>query len=219
MAVKIKICGVRTPEIAEAAIAAGADYIGMVFFEKSPRNIAADDAARLVQSIGGRVPTVAVLVDPDDALIDHIVTKVEPDYLQLHGGESPERLAAIKLRSGRSLIKAVPVAEKSDIDGARAYGEIADLILFDAKVPGARLPGGTGKSFDWTLLSGPDVIRPFGLSGGLDAGNVLEAIDIAEPDLIDVSSGVESAPGVKDEELIRAFISVTSFGRPERKRA
>lgn len=220
MAVKIKICGVRTKEIAEAAIDAGADYLGLVFFEASPRNLSFQEGAALVKAVDGRIPTVAVLVDPDDELIDNIVTKVDPDYLQLHGSESPERVAAIKVRSELPVIKAVPVARAEDVEEAGGYIEIADMILFDAKAPkGSKIPGGRGEAFDWELLSEPSVPRPFGVSGGLDAGNVLEAMSVTQPDLVDVSSGVETAPGEKDEELVRSFVNVAKLSEPEEQQA
>jgi phosphoribosylanthranilate isomerase len=205
--VKIKICGVRTKQIAEIAIAAGADYLGMVFYEPSPRHVSLEQAAELVAAIGERLPVVAVVVDPEDAFIDRVVELVGPDYLQLHGNESPERVAAIKVRSELPVIKAVPVASADDVERASTYAEIADMILFDAKssVPGGA-PGGTGQSFDWKLLTDPNVTRPFGLSGGLNPDNVEAAIDETKPDLVDVSSGVETAPGEKDEDLIRDFI-------------
>ncbi|XSG83076.1 MAG: phosphoribosylanthranilate isomerase [Methyloligella sp. ZOD6] len=220
MAVKIKICGVRTRTIAEAAIEAGADYLGLVFFPPSSRNLSFDEGAALVKAIDERVPAVAVLVDPDDELIDRIVTTVKPDYLQLHGSESPERVAAIKVRSKRPVIKAVPVARAEDVEQAGSYVEIADIILFDAKPPrGSKVPGGHGEAFDWSLLSEPDVPRPFGVSGGLDAGNVLEAIAVTSPDLVDVSSGVESAPGVKEAELVRSFVNIAKLSEPEERQA
>ncbi|ODA67785.1 N-(5'-phosphoribosyl)anthranilate isomerase [Methyloligella halotolerans] len=220
MAVKIKICGVQTNEIAEAAIEAGADYLGLVFFPPSPRNLSFEQGARLVKAVDARIPTVAVLVDPDDELIDRIVTTVNPDYLQLHGSESPERVAAIKVRSELPVIKAVPVEKAENVDDAAGYIEIADIILFDAKPPkGSKMPGGRGERFDWELLSEPDVPRPFGVSGGLDAGNVLEAMAVTHPDLVDVSSGVESAPGEKDEELVRSFINIAKLAEPEEQQA
>ncbi|MFD0985543.1 phosphoribosylanthranilate isomerase [Methyloligella solikamskensis] len=220
MSVKIKICGVQTKEIAEVAIEAGADYLGLVFFPPSPRNVSLEEGAALVKTIDGRVPTVAVLVDPDDEMIDRIVTTVNPDYLQLHGKESPERVAAIKVRSELPVIKAVPVEKAEDVEEAGGYVEIADIILFDAKAPkGSKIPGGRGEAFDWELLSEPGVPRPFGVSGGLDASNVLEAVAVTDPDLVDVSSGVESAPGVKDADLVRSFINVAKLSEAEEQQA
>lgn len=208
MAVNIKICGIRTPEIAMAAIGAGADYIGFVIFPRSPRHVGFDEAAALVKAIDERVPTVAVVVDPDDDLIDQIVKRIGPDYLQLHGDETPERVAAVKLHCGLPLIKAVPIASQADVELAGSYIEIADAILFDAKpAPDAGLPGGNGRPFDWELLAQPNMPRPFGLSGGLTPANVGEAVTVADPDFVDVSSGVESAPGIKDAARIAAFIA------------
>jgi phosphoribosylanthranilate isomerase len=203
--VKVKICGVRTPAILETAVAAGADFVGLVFFAKSPRNLGLQEAASLVDAARGRVATVAVLVDPDDALIDQVAQTVSPDLLQLHGHETPERVAAIKARTRLPVIKAIPVAVAADIAAADAYAGIADEILFDAKAaPDAALPGGNGVPFDWRMLAAAP--GPFGLSGGLNPDNIAEAVRLTGAHLVDVSSGVESAAGVKDEELILRFI-------------
>jgi len=203
--VKVKICGVRTPAILDAAASAGADLVGLVFFAKSPRNLSLEEAQLLADKARGRVGTVAVLVDPDDALIDAVANAVRPDFLQLHGHETPERVAAIKARTGLPAIKAIPVAEAADVSAASAYAGIADQILFDAKAsPEALLPGGNGVPFDWGVLA--KAAPPFALSGGLDAGNVAGAIRLTGAELVDVSSGVETAPGVKDETLIEQFI-------------
>jgi phosphoribosylanthranilate isomerase len=203
--VKVKICGVRTPAILDAAASSGADYVGLVFFAKSPRNLSLDEASRLADEARGRVGTVAVLVDPEDALVDAVAEVVGPDILQLHGSESPSRVAAIKARTGLPVIKAIPVADAADVAAAPAYTDIADQILFDAKAsPDAALPGGNGVAFDWGALAAAP--SPFALSGGLDAGNVAAAIRLTGAELVDVSSGVETAPGVKDEKLIKQFI-------------
>ncbi|ODS01758.1 N-(5'-phosphoribosyl)anthranilate isomerase [Methyloceanibacter superfactus] len=205
MTVKVKICGVRTPAILETAVAAGADFVGLVFFATSPRNLGLQEAASLVEAARGRVATVAVMVDPDDALIDQVAQTVSPDLLQLHGHETPERVAAIKARTRLPVIKAIPVAVAADIAAADAYAGIADEILFDAKAaPDAALPGGNGVPFDWRMLAAAR--PPFGLSGGLNPGNIAEAVRLTGAHLVDVSSGVESAAGVKDEELILRFI-------------
>lgn len=218
MTVEVKICGVRTPAILDAALAAGADFVGFVFFEKSPRNLAAADAARLAAAARGRAKTVAVVVDPDDALIDTIAVDVRPDVLQLHGSETPERAAAIKAKTGMAVFKAVPVAEAADVAASAGYEGIADRILFDAKAPpGADLPGGNGLRFDWTILKGAS--GPFGLSGGLDPTNVAEAIRLSGASLVDVSSGVETAPGEKDPALIAQFIHAARAVAPEHKKA
>ena len=218
MTVKVKICGVRTPAILDAAAAAGADFIGLVLFAKSPRNVTVELAKALAEAARGKAGTVAVMVDPDDALIDQVAADVRPDFLQLHGAETPERVAAIKARTGRPVIKAVAVAAAEDVAHASAYAGIADQILFDAKAaPDALLPGGNGVPFDWRMLSAAR--PPFALSGGLDAGNVAEAIRLTGAGLVDVSSGVETAPGVKDETLIESFIQAARAAAQEQAKA
>lgn len=218
MTVEVKICGVRTPAILDAAMTAGADFVGLVFFKKSPRNLSAADAARLATAARGRVKTVAVVVDPDDVLIETIATQVCPDVVQLHGSETPERTAAIKAQTGLSIFKAIPVAEAADVAPAARYEGIADRILFDAKAPtGADLPGGNGMRFDWAILG--DASAPFALSGGLDASNVAEAIRLSGATLVDVSSGVETAPGEKDPALIAQFVQAARGAAPEHKKA
>jgi phosphoribosylanthranilate isomerase len=203
--VKVKICGVRTPAIVNTAAEAGADYIGLVLFANSPRYVEVEEA-RVLAAIGkGRVGAVAVLVDPDDALIDAVVERVRPDLLQLHGGETPDRVAAIRARAGLPVMKAVAVESAADVTEAAAYAASADHILFDAKAgPAAALPGGNGVAFDWLALKGFAV--PFALSGGLTPANVGAAIKTTGAALVDVSSGVERAPGEKDAELVRNFI-------------
>jgi len=216
--VKVKICGVRTPAILDVAAEAGADYIGLIFFPKSPRHIEPEAARALVRRAAGKVKTVAVLVDPDDAAVDRVAKEVGPDFLQLHGSETPERTAAIKARSGLPIIKAISVEARSDAAKASAYRGIAELILFDAKAdPAALLPGGNGVAFDWTALSGRSIDRPFALSGGLTAGNVGEAIAITHASVVDVSSGVERAPGDKDAGLVRDFINAAKSAGPDLK--
>lgn len=218
MTVKVKICGVRTPAILDAAVAAGADLAGLVFFAKSPRNLTIEQAGALADAARGRVGTVAVMVDPDDALIEAVAGTVRPDILQLHGKETPERVAAIKERTGLFVFKAVPVCEPADVAQARAYAGIADQILFDAKAaPDAVLPGGNGVIFDWRILASAK--PPFALSGGLDAGNVAEAIALTGASLVDVSSGVETAPGEKDAALITRFIQAARAAAPQHAKA
>lgn len=218
MTVKVKICGVRTPAILDAAVAAGADLAGLVFFAKSPRNLTIEQAGALADAARGRVGTVAVMVDPDDALIEAVAGTVRPDILQLHGKETPERVAAIKERTGLSVFKAVSVCEPADVAQARAYAGIADQILFDAKAaPDAVLPGGNGVIFDWRILASAK--PPFALSGGLDAGNVAEAIALTGASLVDVSSGVETAPGEKDAALITQFIQAARAAAPQHAKA
>jgi len=216
--VKVKICGVRTREIVHTAIDAGADYVGLVFFPKSPRYVAPDAARPLAELALGRIETVAVLVDPDDALIDEILATVRPGLLQLHGSETLERVAVIRARTGLRVIKAIGVATADDVGKAAAYRGIADMILFDAKAPsGSNLPGGHGLAFDWNALGGPSVERPFALSGGLDPDNVWDALAVTGASMVDVSSGVERAPGEKDPDLVRRFIQAAKASRPLKK--
>lgn len=218
MTVKVKICGVRTPAILDAAVAAGADLAGLVFFAKSPRNLTIEQGGALADAARGRVGTVAVMVDPDDELIEAVAGTVRPGILQLHGKETPERVAVIKERTGLSVFKAVPVCEPADVAQARAYAGIADQILFDAKAaPDAVLPGGNGVIFDWRILVSAK--PPFALSGGLDAGNVAEAIALTGASLVDVSSGVETTPGEKDAALITQFIQAARAAAPQHAKA
>ena len=215
---KVKICGVRTREIVDTAVDAGADYVGLVFFPNSPRYIAPDAARPLAETASGRIETVAVMVDPDDALIEDILATVRPGLLQLHGSETPERVVAVKARSGLRVIKAIGVATADDVGKASAYRSIADMILFDAKAPaGSKHPGGHGLAFDWRALGGPSVERPFALSGGLDPDNVSEALAVTGASMVDVSSGVERAPGEKDPDLVRRFIQAAKAPSPLKK--
>ncbi len=208
MTLEIKICGLRTDEAVDAALAAGADLIGFVFFPKSPRNVSLDEAVRLAAPARGRAKVVALVVDADDAALAAIATRLAPDLLQLHGRESPERVAAIRRVTGIAVMKALPIAESSDLASLPAHAAVADRILFDAKPPKTpeALPGGNGLSFDWRLVADLDPGRPVMLSGGLTPETVAEAIAVTGVAAIDVSSGVESAPGVKDPARIRAFI-------------
>ncbi len=202
----IKICGLKTPEAINAAIDNGAHYIGFIFFSKSPRNLSIEEAKQLRPLIKKPVKLVAVTVDADDEMLSKIVANVHPDILQLHGHESPERVKQLAKTFGLPVIKAFSIREQSDFDQVSAYRGIADMFLFDAKAPkGSQLPGGNGVSFDWSLLKSLDEDSQTVLSGGLNAQNVEEAIRIAAPDILDVSSGVESAPGVKDTKLIEGF--------------
>lgn len=190
----------------DAALAGGAAWLGFVFFPKSPRDVAPDVVAGLVQRVPDRIGRVGVFVDPDDALIAHAVAG-DLTALQLHGSESPERVAAVKARFGLEVWKAIPVRTRADLGGVARYRGAADRILYDAKPPkGAELPGGMGMRFDWRLLEGFDHPLPWLLSGGLDAGNIAEAVAITGARALDVSSGVESAPGVKDVDKIAAFL-------------
>lgn len=210
MSTKVKICGLKTEVALRAALENGADYVGFVFFPKSPRNIGLADAQRLCALARGRATTVALMVDPSDELVDDVAGTVRPDMIQLHGSETPERCIAVRARSGCPIIKAVKVETQNDVEAGFVYLDCADLILFDAKapqgLPGA-LPGGNGLSFDWRLLEGASVRSMFMLSGGLDPANVSEAIRLTGAPVVDVSSGVESAPGEKDAALIAAFLA------------
>jgi phosphoribosylanthranilate isomerase len=211
VAVKVKICGVRTPAIIDIAAKEGADFIGLVFFPKSPRFVELEEARVLAAIARGKIRSVAVLVDPDDALVDGVAERVRPDILQLHGRETPERVAAIKARACLPVMKAISISHADDAQEAAAYAGIADYILFDAEPSAeATLPGGNGVPFDWEVLAG--LKTPFALSGGLTPDNVTEAISLTGASLVDVSSGVESAPGEKDAGLLRSFIRAAKAG-------
>ncbi len=205
--VRVKICGLRTAADVLAVAEAGAAYAGFVFFAKSPRNLTLDAArvAALAAPVG--LAKVALVVDADDAVLDAIVEAVPLDMLQLHGHETAERVAAVRARYGLPVMKAVGVADEGDLAALMEYSLAADQILVDAKPPrGADLPGGNGLAFDWRLLVGRKWLRPWMLAGGLTAGNVAEAIRLTGARQVDVSSGVESAPGVKDHAMIGDFV-------------
>lgn len=209
MSLIVKICGLKTPEALDAALESRADLVGFVFFPPSPRNLGLEAARMLGEQVKGRAGKVALTVDANDETLFDIVTALNPDMLQLHGKETPERVVAVRTRFGLPVMKALPIAERSDLSPIRLYAQVADRLLFDARPPkDATRPGGLGTPFDWTLLSGVDPGVPFMLSGGLDAGNVAEAIGVTRASGVDVSSGVERAPGVKDPEKIREFIRV-----------
>ncbi|MFC3173445.1 phosphoribosylanthranilate isomerase [Novosphingobium bradum] len=201
----IKICGVTTPAILDAVIAARADHVGFVFFAKSPRHVPLRDAPALAARTEGHVSRVGLFVDADDAMIAEAVAAARLDVLQLHGEESPERAAQLRARHGLPVWKAVPVASAADVARAAAWVGAVDLILFDAKTPKGTLPGGMGLAFDWSLLAGWKARAPWGLAGGLNPANVAEAVRLTGAPLVDTSSGVESAPGVKDAGLVAAF--------------
>lgn len=210
----VKICGLSTPATVEAALVAGAAMVGFVFFGSSPRNLAVGAAAQLAAIARGRAAIVALSVDADDATLDAIAAGLAPDWFQLHGQESPARVAAVRARTGRPVMKAVGVSSRADVTAAAArYGRVADRLLFDAKPPaGGALPGGNGVAFDWTILAGLDLPIPFMLSGGLTPETVAEAIRTTRAPGVDVSSGIETAPGVKDEALIAAFVAAARSG-------
>jgi phosphoribosylanthranilate isomerase len=202
----VKICGLKTEAALEAALDGGADFVGLVFFPPSPRNIAPEAAAPLAARARGRAKIVALLVDPDDALIERVIDAVSPDLLQLHGEETPERVRAIRQRFGKDVMKAIKVKSAEDVAEASRYHGAADLLLFDARPPaGADRPGGHGMTFDWRILQ--DAAHPYMLSGGLTPDNVAEAIRSTGARMVDVSSGVERVPGEKDAGLIRRFLA------------
>lgn len=204
---QVKICGLSTPDQVRWAVEAGARYVGFVFFAKSRRNVSIETASALALDVPPGVAKVALVVNPDDALLDEITARMPVDMLQLHGGESPERVAEIRARTGLPVMKALGIATADDLDKLETYAPVADMLLVDAKPPkDAALPGGMGVPFDWTLLQGVHVQRPWMLAGGLTPQNVALAVRLTGAPIVDVSSGVESAPGVKDEALIRAFM-------------
>ncbi|MEQ6332355.1 phosphoribosylanthranilate isomerase [Sphingobium sp. MK2] len=207
----IKICGLSTPNTVGAAVRAGASHIGFVHFAKSPRHIDAAQITALAAIAPAHMEKVGVVVDPADDLLAELTAGSALTALQLHGKESPQRAAAIRQRFGLPVWKAISVKTRADIDAATAYVGAVDLLLFDAKTPdGAALPGGMGMRFDWTLLRGLSILMPWGLSGGLSADNAAEAVRITDAPLIDVSSGVESAPGIKSVDKIMAFCKAVS---------
>jgi len=211
MPVDVKICGLKDAASVNAALDAGADLIGFVFYPPSPRSLSPDAAARLADMARGRAKIVALVVDADDALVTEIAEKVRPDFFQAHGSETPERIAEISRLAAAPVIKAIKVRAPEDVAAARAYRDVAEMILFDAKAPetlNGVLPGGNGIAFDWGLLSPDARPRRFMLSGGLSAENVGHAIFLTGAPIVDVSSGVEDRPGVKNTELIRKFIEV-----------
>jgi phosphoribosylanthranilate isomerase len=208
MTVQVKICGLTTPETLDAAIDAGADMIGFVFFAKSPRHVSLDQARALWAYTANRAKTVALTVDADDDQLAALIEALHPDLLQLHGHETPERVQAVKNRFGLKVMKVLPVGEAADLESVPLYENVADLLLFDTKPPKeAQLPGGNGISFDWTLLAGLSARLPYMLSGGLNPDNVAKALAMTGAWGVDVSSGVETAPGRKDPALIRRFIA------------
>jgi phosphoribosylanthranilate isomerase len=204
--VEVKICGLSTPDAVDAAVRFGARWVGFVTYPRSPRHIAAND---LLKGLGARVPKsvgrVGLFVDPDDALLDQRLATGAIDMLQLHGAETPERVAAIKARTAKPVMKAIKVAEAGDVErGIATYAAVADRLMFDAAE--GILPGGNARAFDWTILSGRTVPLPWVLAGGLTPDNVAEAVKVSGARAVDVSSGVESSRGVKSIELIRAFL-------------
>jgi phosphoribosylanthranilate isomerase len=207
MTLLVKICGLRTAEALDAALDAGADLVGFVFFPPSPRHLDIETARALGARVKGRAKKVALSVDAGDDELAAVVKALKPDLLQLHGKETPERVVAVHRRFGLAVMKALPIETGADLTAIERYAKVADRLLFDARAPrAATRPGGLGKPFDWHLLENVDPGVPFMLSGGLDAGNVVAALGITGARAVDVSSGVERAPGEKDPEKIRAFV-------------
>lgn len=206
----IKMCGLSTPETVGAAVRAGASHLGFVHFPKSPRHVEPDQIRALAAPVPDYVGRVAVLVDADDDQIARLAGTGALTALQLHGKESPARVAAVRRRFGLPVWKAISVKTRADIDQATAYAGAADLLLFDAKTPEGTLPGGMGMRFDWTLLGDANPAIPWGLSGGLSAANVCEAFRLTAAPLVDVSSGIEDAPGIKSVDKIMAFCKAVS---------
>jgi len=203
----VKICGLTTPDTLDAALAGGAAFVGAVVFPKSPRHIAPLHAAALFERARGRAKIVAVTVDADDALLTEIALILKPDLIQLHGSETPARAERVRTLTGAGIIKALPIRVHEDFAEAEAWEPFVDHLMFDAKPPeGSDLPGGVGARFDWALLADRAFRRPWFVAGGLRPENVADAVRISGAPMVDVSSGVESAPGVKDPALIAAFL-------------
>lgn len=210
MAVSVKICGITGADAMDAAVDGGAAYVGLMFYPPSPRFLTLDAAAGLAARVPDAVTRVGVFVDPIDSVLGDTLAQVPLDALQLHGAETPERMAQIRDRFSLPVIKAVKIAGREDLTHARLLEGAADLLLFDAKPPADMedaLPGGNALAFDWRIIAGETWARPWMLSGGLEADNLAEAVAISGAKMVDVSSGVESAPGVKDAALIRAFLA------------
>ncbi|TBW41222.1 phosphoribosylanthranilate isomerase [Siculibacillus lacustris] len=208
MAIEVKICGLNTDEAVTAALEAKADFLGFVFYTRSPRHLPIAEAVRLAAAARGRARIVALTVDASDDFLSEIVDRLNPDLLQLHGRETPARAAEIRALTGVPVMKALAISEAADLAVVADYVASVDRFLFDAKPPRTpqALPGGNGVAFDWRLLAGLDPGRPHMLSGGLDPSNVARAIEISGVGAVDVSSGVEKMPGEKDPDLIRAFV-------------
>jgi len=207
MSLLVKICGLKTPETLDAALDAGADMVGFVFFSPSPRNLGLEAARLLGERVKGRAKKVALSVDASDAELAAAIDALKPDMLQLHGKEAPERVASVRSRFRLPVMKALPVETRADLSPVHLYAKVVDWLLFDGRAPrGASRPGGLGKSFDWRVLDKLNPGVPFMLSGGLDAANLAEALRITRAPAVDVSSGVERTPGEKDPDKIRAFV-------------
>ena len=215
----VKICGLTTPETLRAAVDAGADFVGVVAYPRSPRAVSPLRAAAVLEGAGmtrGRAAkVVAVTVDADDVLLKEIADWIAPDFIQLHGSETPERAAQVRAITGAGIIKCIPVSSPADLDAAAGWNDAADHLMFDARTPeGSSLPGGMGVSFDWSIMKGRTFARPWFLAGGLTAGNVGSAVALSGAPMVDVSSGVERAPGVKEPALIAAFVEAVRAASP-----
>jgi len=207
MTTQAKICGLKTPETIHAAVQAGVDHIGLVFFPKSPRNVSIEEAAMLASRIPTRVNIVGLFVNPDDQLIDQVLEAVPLDIIQLHGTEPVEHVVELKQRTGRQIMKAIGIRDADDFAAVTQYEPVVDWLLLDAKPPkDAALPGGNAVAFDWTLLEGKSFSKPWMLAGGLTADNVQTAIRLTGAPCVDASSGLEEAPGEKSPHKIREFM-------------
>ena len=220
MAVAVKICGLTDATALAAAVDGGASYLGFVFYPRSPRALTIERAAELAQDVPADRTTVGVFVDPDDRLLDRVLTRAPLKALQLHGAESPERVGAIRAQTGRIVIKALQVADALDLASVADHAAVADLLLFDARPPRdpGRLPGGNGLAFDWRLLQDLRVRCPWLLSGGLSAANLAAAVALCGARAVDVSSGVEARPGTKDPQKIRRFLELAAALEPPARR-
>ncbi|MEX2644309.1 MAG: phosphoribosylanthranilate isomerase [Acetobacterales bacterium] len=210
MGIKVKICGVNAPDALTAAVEDGADFVGFVFYPPSPRAVSREQAAELAAAVPDGIERVGLFVDPDDATLERVLEEASLDMIQLHGRESPERVAGVRTLTGRKVMKAIGVASAADLDAAAEHAEAADWLMFDARPPRDRkdaLPGGNAMPFDWDLLRGRTWPVPWMLAGGLDAGNLAEAVRRSGAPAVDVSSGVEKARGRKDPALVRAFLA------------
>jgi phosphoribosylanthranilate isomerase len=213
MTVTAKICGINDAVAMVAAVEAGASHVGLVFYPPSPRSVTPSEAAGLTAVAGTRVVRTGLFVDPDDALIDGVLAEVPLDLLQLHGAETPERVRALRARTGRKVMKVIRVGGAADIDGTKAYLDVADWLMFDALPPKDMknaLPGGNALAFEWALLAGRAWPLPWMLAGGLTADNVAEAVRLSGARVVDTSSGVEDAPGRKNPDKIRAFLAAVA---------
>ena len=214
MSLLVKICGVNSLEAADATVRAGADFAGLNFYARSPRNVRPDVAHALAERMRGRLRLVAVLCDPGDADLQDVIAAAAPDFIQFHGSETPERVGEVRSRFGLPVIKAIAVADASDLASPSPYEQVADMLLFDAKpASGADRTGGYGTPFDWQILRGRKFARPWLLAGGLDAENVGRALRICDAPGVDTASGVETAPGVKDVNLIAEFVQTARNAR------